>query len=524
MKLKMGLYDYPQEQKQPEFEMDYFLSNIAVLGGVLSGKTTFVKSLLVQITRAVMQYDYKENIYIIDFGGNLGDYADLPNVRACFNGRNEEDVRRVFKTIDIELEKKVDKLKNMNFNRFFEENPDECPAHTTLIIENLNSFLSDERYADYQDKIHQLCRDGISKGLTVVISANETNGIGRLLPSFAQKVAFDIPSDSYYEIFNTKVLKPIKTPGRGLINKDSSVFEFQCILPFAKEESTSLNQLIEKAGEQIESSKLLSFPYVLTSENFDEYLDKAYETNKDDIVVGLEYYQHEPVSIDISRDHAIAIYGKRQFGKSNLLRVIFNKLKEKKFTRFVFLDDGREELKEFYDGSEEGLSHFYHTSVEDFRNFLADYGYGGTYSSSHPLKGKSGTLEETPFTVFVMQSKMLFLANTDSKRLMETIIPEMISNAEKRNYLFIFSDVRKFSGDMSHTRMSFNNSISIAFLLDNIADFVFGRGQDTVFGDMDPVELKAEYAKCSIGDGYFYDVAADKHKKVKFIYKEKPQQ
>ena len=47
MKLAMGIYDDPYEQKQPTFIIDNFLTHIAVLGGPMSGKTTFIKRLLV---------------------------------------------------------------------------------------------------------------------------------------------------------------------------------------------------------------------------------------------------------------------------------------------------------------------------------------------------------------------------------------------------------------------------------------------------------------------------------------------
>lgn len=514
----MGLYDYPQKQQQPEFELDYFLSNIAVLGGPLSGKTTFMKSFLVQITRAVIQYGYKENIYIIDFGGSLGDYGNLPNVCACFNGRNEEDIKRVFKTIDNELDKKLDVLKNQNFNKFFQENFNDCPQHTTLIIENLNSFLSDERYASYQEKLHQFCRDGLSKGLTVVVSANELSGISRLLSNFSQKVVFDMPTDNYFEIFNSKVLKPMKLPGRGLINRDSSVFEFQCILPFPCDEAESLNRLIEESGKKISCNKLLSFPVVLTTENFAENCTGSQIKSSENITVGLDYYTHYSVDVDIKQNRAIAIYGKRQFGKTNLLRLLLNKLKQNKNCRFVYLDDGREELLEFFDSANDKISNFYFTEVAEFRDFLVDNGYGGTYSSSHPQKGKSGFVEKTPFTVFVLQNKSLFLSAIDSKFLMGALFPDMISKAEARNFLFIFSDVRRFSGELMDVRSTFNNSISTAFLLDNIGDFVNDKGKNTVFGEMDPKELKAEYAKCSIGDGYFYDVSSDNLQKIKFLH------
>lgn len=91
----------------------------------------------------------------------------------------------------------------------------------------------------------------------------------------------------------------------------------------------------------------------------------------------------------------------------------------------------------------------------------------------------------------------------------------MIANAEARDYLFFFSDVKKISApDVYGT---FNSNLSIVFLLDNIGEFISDKGQKSVFGEMDPKELKAEYAKCSVGDGYYFDVESDVLLKIKII-------
>ena len=63
----------------------------------------------------------------------------------------------------------------------------------------------------------------------------------------------------------------------------------------------------------------------------------------------------------------------------------------------------------------------------------------------------------------------------------------------------------------------FNNNISTAFLLDNVAEFAGERGQKTIFGNMDVKTLKEDYARCELGDGYCYDIEADKLVKLKFI-------
>ena len=63
---------------------------------------------------------------------------------------------------------------------------------------------------------------------------------------------------------------------------------------------------------------------------------------------------------------------------------------------------------------------------------------------------------------------------------------------------------------------TFRNNISAAFLLDNIGEFALDKGTKSVFGEMDAKELKSKYARCSLGDGYFYDM--EDETKLKFIH------
>ena len=118
-------------------------------------------------------------------------------------------------------------------------------------------------------------------------------------------------------------------------------------------------------------------------------------------------------------------------------------------------------------------------------------------------------------TVFVLQSKFLYVNSPAAKIFMEIILPSLAARAEENNWIFIFSDVKSISD--SDNRDNLNSCIETAFLLDSIAEFVSERGQKSIFGNMDVKSLKEEYARCEIGDGYAYSIEKDDLKKIKFI-------
>ena len=117
----------------------------------MSGKTTFIKTLLVRLHQR--EQIPNESIYIIDFSGNMGEYSKLPNVCACFDNSNEENVKRVFKAVEAQLAKNVRLLKGQSFVGCEFKNQKTDIRHIIFIIENFNSFLADERYDSYQEAV-----------------------------------------------------------------------------------------------------------------------------------------------------------------------------------------------------------------------------------------------------------------------------------------------------------------------------------------------------------------------------------
>ena len=117
-------------------------------------------------------------------------------------------------------------------------------------------------------------------------------------------------------------------------------------------------------------------------------------------------------------------------------------------------------------------------------------------------------------TIFILQNKMLFQSAGKS---WIKIFSDLAAVAEEKNIWIIYSDVKKIGNNDRDTESQLNNSIAVAFLLDNIAEFITDRGSRSVFGEMDIKELKSEYAKCEVGDGYYYDIEGDDLKKMKFI-------
>lgn len=565
----LGKFDIPIIQLQPNFNVDLLDSNVIVFGASMSGKTTFLKTLVNILHKRMNEKD--ERIFILDFGGALSDCRDMPLVSAYFDNSNEEYVKRVFKIMDNILKENIKLLGGKNYREAVEDQP----IHTTFIIDNLNAFTEESRYLAYQEKLAKLCRDGLSKGITVVVTAGETKGLSSYMGSFRQKIAFEMPADKYLDIFNDKAGSVGNNPGHGFANvtikpegitgtfKLNLPYEVQCFKAQSAADPDSKNVtfgqgMAKKYDFDSESGeyrrhvrRYLTFPKELTREEYEKLAQKPENEAEMEcpVSVGLDYVDFCPVTIDLAKTSTLAIYGKKEFGKTNLLKLLLDGLVEQADElRMVLFDDGRNQLKPLHekyssqcdcvlinsfekrdlplkdgnvakDRKLSPIQQFYLYLNENYieldKRFLA-----GIYGVSDALKKEFENIpdcrtEETPFTVFVIQSKLIYLNTPEGKRFINSILPQLTAVAEERGFLFIFSDVQKISD--AEQNSFFNNNVSYAFLLDNIAEFAGERGQKTVFGNMDVKTLKEDYAKCELGDGYSYDIEADKLMKLKFI-------
>ena len=571
----LGQYDIPIIQMQPPFKVDLLDSNVAVFGSSMNGKTNFLR-LLINILHKIRN-ENNEQIFILDFGGALSAYEKAPLVSAYFDNSNEEYVKRTFKILESILS---DNTKQLDGKIFRNCNGDNRPIHTTFIIDNLNAFIDEDRYFSYQEKFGRLCREGSSKGISIVFTATDTKGITSYLLSFKQKIALNLPIDKYTDIFNMKVEAAGNIPGRGYANvtvqpegvtgtfQMNNPYEVQCFLAediedmdsefvsnlnrkYEKVENAVLNEYEEKYLKHV-ATRYKTFPQELKRVDY-EQLKELDSNSIKGIEVGLDYVKCEPVAIDLDNSCVVAIYGKKEFGKTNLLCTLLEGIsKELPRAKYIFFDDGRKQLTPFYEYysrngfrcevinqfkeidlkyeagvyGEAGflkkklspIQQFYLKIHEEYMDLSENYldileGIYGRLNDDQFPKSKNSSITES--TVFIIQSKSIYINSKINSEFIHYLLPELLDVAEDRNFIFIFTDVKKITD--VEVNSIFNSSMKSIFVLDNIAEFASERGSKTVFGDMDIKSLKEDYAKCELGDGYYYDVEADSLKKMKFI-------
>lgn len=383
--MKIGIYDALEEQDQDYYSFDLYQSHLAIFGGAMSGKTTILKTILIRIHQLLANYE--EEIYVLDFNSALQSYHSLPLVKAWFDASNEENVRRMFGIIS----NKLSENKNLLSSKNFVQSDNQTIKHITFIIDGINAFFSEEKFSAYHDELKRITRDGLSKGVTVIFTANDTSGgVNRILSYFNRVIALDLQKDKYIELFSTRVDKPIIAKGRGIANIDTKVYEFQAFFPynmnrydFQKDEKAEENALdafimelkCVKSGidfDYLESHKLQSFSGSLTKEKWESLVDDPDATpviTPGYLTAGIDYLEFKPIRIDLKTARTIAIYGKKGGGKTNLLTLLLLGLKQLDSFKLVVWDDNSGTLKkDFCDFFDDIRINKPDTTVKDIKN------------------------------------------------------------------------------------------------------------------------------------------------------------
>lgn len=381
----LGKFDIPVLQDQPDFLVDLLQSNIMLLGAPQSGKTNLLRLIINILHKKCCEET--EQIFLLDFGGALAAYKDMPLVAAYFDSSNEEYVKRIFKILERKLQKNIEALSGIGYAAM----EGERPIHTTFIIDNFNAFMEEPRYAGYLEKFSRLARDGISKGITIVISASDTKGLFPYMKYFAQRIAVNVRDDVYSEFFGRKVTGIGNIVGRGYANVTYSKHippERRAKLDLSCPYELHLNTAEPITGEAFLAAldtkfERLEIPprtgspfryHVKRYESFPKDFDEAQykrflpdgtdgtEQNSYQVAVGLDYTEFHPVICDFLQSRCLAIYAKRDFGAPQLLRRLVEQLMKKSKRKLVLFDDGRNQLadlkKQFENETELYISRF----------------------------------------------------------------------------------------------------------------------------------------------------------------------
>ena len=406
----IGMYDAPEQQMQKEVFVNFSQENIFAVGASQYGKTNLLQVL---IKGLAMNYTPEEvNIYILDFASMiLKTFEGLHHVGGVITSSEDEKLKNFFKMMNEEIYRRKDMLSQMgisSFSSYRDAGYRELPQ-IVIMVDNLTALK--ELYLQDNDKLLLLCREGLAVGICVVVANSQTSGIGyKYLSNFSKRVAlYCNDSSEYNNVFDHCRMQPRNVPGRGIIDINKNLYEYQTYLAFAgrkeiervEEMKAFMEEVNRKSSTRAkripEIPSVLDYSYIM--EQYPEMKAQAYR-----VMIGLNYSTIMPVVLDMCSLGVLGIMGKENSGRGNFVRYLLHMLQENSAeapVEAVILDDVS---RKYADLSELEIIDKYTMDANDIGELLTLWEEKLRNRYEAMVAGDDSVLENAPLLLMVIQN------------------------------------------------------------------------------------------------------------------------
>lgn len=351
IKCELGIYDDPDNQYQGVISLAVGTQNTFIIGSAQYGKTNLLEVLIRNVAESYSPDEV--NLYIMDFGSMvLKNFEKLAHVGGVVCPQDDEKIKNLFKYLNDQVISRREKLLSVGVSSFiaYKEAGYKDVPQIILFIDNLTALK--ELYLQDSDALLKLCREGVSVGISIVVANAQTTGFGyKYLANFSSRIAlFCNEAGEYSSLFGTGRMRPDEIPGRGLIEIDKVLYEFQTFLAFEGEKEIdrvqNMSDFIKETNLKYPDSHatvIPEIPDILT----EDYLFSNFSSGEftSQMIAGLSYDTVAPLKLDLAKNNLLAISGAENSGKTNYVRYIIHAIQKrcKQLDLFIF-DNYRKKL------------------------------------------------------------------------------------------------------------------------------------------------------------------------------------
>lgn len=327
IEVDIGIYDDPENQYQGEYTLDIGNQNLMLIGSSQSGKTNILQNI---IRGLAAKYTPEEvSIYIIDFASMvLKNFEKLNHIGGVVCPSEDEKLKNLFKLLNSEIEFRKEKLMSVgvsSFSAYREAGYKDLPQ-LVLIIDNLTALK--ELYFQDDDELLNLCREGLTVGLSIIISNSQTAGIGyKYLSNFSSRIAlFCNDSNEYSSLFDHCRERLDSIPGRCIVEIEKRHLECQAYLAFKGEKEiervTEIKNFIDSVNTKNKGVRARRIPLIPSSLTKQFMLEQFSGDMQDEfnVVSGLDYATVSPFVLNFASLSLLAVTGREKSGKHNWVK------------------------------------------------------------------------------------------------------------------------------------------------------------------------------------------------------------
>jgi S-DNA-T family DNA segregation ATPase FtsK/SpoIIIE len=500
--IPLGIYDDPDNQTQQEATLDLSGGNTVIIGSSQYGKTSLLQVVLRGI--ADLYTPGEVSVYILDFASMaLKVFEGLNHVGGVIVSSDDEKLKNFMRMMNMEIKERKETLSRIGITSFasYKEAGYKDLPNLLIIIDNFLALK--ELYSEYEEDLLYLCREGTSVGINLIITAKQINGLSyKYLNNFSNRIClYCNQGDEYRNLFDKCKIQPKNVPGRGLLEINKMIYEYQTYLAFEGEKEidrvAAIKEYIENAnityqGQQArrisEVPQILDTNYISNNMNINRL--KPYQ-----LPIGIDYDSVEVTLIDLLKTQMLSITGREGGGKTNLLKVIFHYLYQGIFDNPVkayIIDDYQRQLK--------GLGSYsyverYTIDINDFDLILGEFDVELQRRMELLQSAGMEALKEEPLLLCVVQNNSLLEATGLSKNGLE-LFKKIYKSYRQLKVCFIFANIDNVQASYSAPELlKMIKEYKNMFVFDDLANFKFTEV---------PVPYLKQYKKIiELGDAYF---------------------
>lgn len=423
-KLPIGIYDDPDTQYQGSAYIDFDSNHTIIIGASQSGKTNLLQLLLREIS--ILKRSDEANFYIMDFGSRiLKNFEKLKHVGGVVLSSEEEKLKNLFKLLMQELDERKEKIMSVGVSSItaYKEAGYKDIPHIYVMLDNFAAFK--ELYADkYEDDFLFIAREGITYGISLIVTSVATNGFGyKYMSNFANRIAFRCNDASEYSnLFDRCRIEPSNIPGRMLVSFHKIIYEAQSYLSFDGEKEidrvNAIKAFVQEQSETKDGKPARKIPEVpdMLDQN---YIQNNYSIDvKNHMAVALSYQYVEPVLFNIHSMTSLFIVGKLTGNVVGFEKALLDEIRINYFDRpanVYIIDSLSRDLKDYAD---ESYVEKYSIDYSSLSTVLEDIGIELEDRYTAVLENGIEVLEDRPLLFVLINNGSAIEYMADSKELM----------------------------------------------------------------------------------------------------------
>lgn len=323
----IGEYDNPYQQTQELLRLNINKGNVFLTGLSGAGKENLIQSMIYAI---ITNYTPQEiSIYIADFGAEtLAMYENAPHIGSIVYQNNKEKMENL-----IRFAKKEYKSRRKRYREFggsYESYIKYSPKKDNIMLIIINSIdVLKENDMDMFDDISSIFSECAKYGIVFLASSTDKNVFrNKIREAFPQTICLRLTDEDYAGVLGTKAkgIKPKDLKGRGLIEVNGDVYEFQSASIY---QDDKLQQVVKSICNKLTEAykfKVKGIPMIPKTINLPKINTSDLSLSK--ICVGYRTETIEPYYINLQKNFGTLVIAPKKSSLSEFAKVMYGELEK----------------------------------------------------------------------------------------------------------------------------------------------------------------------------------------------------